>query len=208
MRLNESDLKPAITPLYGFTGNSIMPMGMIELMVNVGTYPRVSMVMTQFLVIDCPSAFNVVLGRPTLRELRAVTSIYYLAIKFPTQQGVGEVRGNQYDARTCYNNSLKFAAKDATPRTMMVPREALGETSLEASGETSVKASGETSIETTSEDLDPREIDGEVKTEPIEDLEDFLFSRSSKILKIGARLQEPVRALLVAFLESNLDVFT
>ncbi|PON50855.1 hypothetical protein PanWU01x14_220920, partial [Parasponia andersonii] len=69
--LNESDLKPTIAPLYGFTGDSLMPIGMIELMVNVGTYPRVSAKMTQFLVVDCPSTFNAVLGRPTLRELRA-----------------------------------------------------------------------------------------------------------------------------------------
>ncbi|PON61209.1 hypothetical protein PanWU01x14_147990, partial [Parasponia andersonii] len=46
MGLNESDLKPTITPLYGFTGDSLIPMGMIELMVNVGTYPRVSTIMT------------------------------------------------------------------------------------------------------------------------------------------------------------------
>ncbi|PON47583.1 hypothetical protein PanWU01x14_243420, partial [Parasponia andersonii] len=55
MGLSESDLKPIVTPLYGFTGNSIMPRGMIELMVNVGNYPRVSMIMTQLLVVDCPS---------------------------------------------------------------------------------------------------------------------------------------------------------
>ncbi|PON49326.1 hypothetical protein PanWU01x14_230980 [Parasponia andersonii] len=59
-------------------------------MVSVGTFPRVSTVMTQFLVVDCPSAFNAVLGRSTLRELRAVTSIYHLTMKFPTQHGVGE----------------------------------------------------------------------------------------------------------------------
>ncbi|PON71845.1 hypothetical protein PanWU01x14_070320, partial [Parasponia andersonii] len=68
----------------------------------------------------CPSAFNALLRRLILKELRAVTSIYHLAMKFPTQQGVGEVCGNQYDTRTCYNNSLKLAVKDATPRTMMV----------------------------------------------------------------------------------------
>ncbi|PON70461.1 hypothetical protein PanWU01x14_081300, partial [Parasponia andersonii] len=59
MGLNESDLKPAATPFYGFTGDSLMPMGMIELMVSIGTFPRVSSIMTQFLVVDCPSAFNV-----------------------------------------------------------------------------------------------------------------------------------------------------
>ncbi|PON36170.1 hypothetical protein PanWU01x14_330590, partial [Parasponia andersonii] len=42
MGLSENDLKPDATLLYGFTGNSIMPRGMIDLMVNVGIYPRVS----------------------------------------------------------------------------------------------------------------------------------------------------------------------
>ncbi|PON34879.1 hypothetical protein PanWU01x14_340680 [Parasponia andersonii] len=245
--LNESDLKPAATPLYSFTGDSLMPMGMIELMVSIGTFPRVSLIMTQFLVVDCPSAFNAVLGRPTLRELRAVTSIYYLTMKFPTQHGVGEVRGNQYDARTCYNNSLKLAVKDATSRIMMVhlPEEAIeasvvaadeasvvaadeasvvaadkasivvaDKTSAEAaskapvgsSDKASVESSVKASIETTSEDFDPREID-EVRTGPVEDLEDLSFDLSSRTLKIGTEVQGPVRASLIAFLKSNLDVF-
>ncbi|PON52662.1 hypothetical protein PanWU01x14_207720, partial [Parasponia andersonii] len=235
--LNESDLKPTATPLYGFTGDSLMPMGMIELMDSVGTYPRVSTIMTQFLVVDCPSAFNAVLGRPTLRELRAVTSIYHLTMKFPTQHGVGEVRENQYDARTCYNNSLKLAAKDATSRTMMVhlPEkasvEAAGKASVEAMSKASVEAvsnasvvaagkapvgsadkasvepSVKASIKTTSEDFDPREIDEEVRTGPIEDLEDLSFDLSSRTLKIGTEVQGPVRASLITFLKSNLDVF-
>ncbi|PON41005.1 hypothetical protein PanWU01x14_292940 [Parasponia andersonii] len=66
MRFSDNDLKPAITLLYGFTSDSIMPRSMIELIVNVRTYPRVSMVMTQFLVVDCLFAFNTILGRPIL----------------------------------------------------------------------------------------------------------------------------------------------
>ncbi|PON65255.1 hypothetical protein PanWU01x14_117720 [Parasponia andersonii] len=57
IRLSDSDLIPTVTLLYRFTSDSIMPMGLIELLVNVGTYPRVLMVMTQFLVVDYPSTF-------------------------------------------------------------------------------------------------------------------------------------------------------
>ncbi|PON68170.1 hypothetical protein PanWU01x14_097300, partial [Parasponia andersonii] len=64
---------------------------------------------------------------------------------FLTQHGVGEVRGNQYDTRTYSNNSLKLAAKDMTPRTMIVQLQ--GEASSEASGEASSEASGEASSE-------------------------------------------------------------
>ncbi|PON56453.1 hypothetical protein PanWU01x14_181460 [Parasponia andersonii] len=151
-----------------------MPRGMTELMAKIGTYPRVSTIMTQFLVVDCPSAFNAVLGRLILRELRAVTSIYHLAMKFSTQHRVGEVRGKQYDVRTCYNNSLKLVAKDVAPRTMMV------------------QLQGEASNEMSIEDLDPREIDGEFNIGLIEDLEDLSIDRSSKVLKIGVKLQEPM----------------
>ena len=77
--------------LYGFTGDSLIPVGSIKLAMTVGTYPRISTVMENFLVVDCPSAFNVILGRPTLKELRAVTSIHHLLIKFPTPNGVGQV---------------------------------------------------------------------------------------------------------------------
>ncbi|PON61208.1 hypothetical protein PanWU01x14_147980 [Parasponia andersonii] len=150
-------------------------------------------------------------------------------MKFPTQHEVDEVRGNQYDARTCYNNSLKLAAKDTTSHTMMVqlPKEASVEALSKASVETSVESSDKVSVEasiessdkvpveplvkasidTTSEDFDPREIDKEVRTGPIEDLEDLSFDMSSKTLKIGMKIQESVRASLVAFLKSNLDVF-
>ena len=79
------------TPLYGFTGDSLIRVGSIKLAMTVGTYRRISTVMKNFFVVDYPSAFNAVLGRPTLKELRAVTSIHHLLMKFLTPNGVGQV---------------------------------------------------------------------------------------------------------------------
>ena len=59
--------------------------------------------MANFLVIDQPSAFNAVLGRPSLRELRPITSIHYLLIKFPTSLGVGEIKGDKQEIRQYYH---------------------------------------------------------------------------------------------------------
>ena len=78
-------------------------MGVITLPLTVGEYPRESYVMADFLVIDQPSPFNAVLGRPALKALKAITSIYHLLLKFPTPNRVGQVRGNQEEARRCYN---------------------------------------------------------------------------------------------------------
>ena len=55
-----------------------------------------------FLVVNCLSAYNAILGRSTLNSWKAVTSTYHLMIKFPTDYGVGELRGNQVAARECY----------------------------------------------------------------------------------------------------------
>ena len=60
---------------------------MIKLVVIVGEHPRVSTVMTEFLVMECPSTFNRIVGRPLLKALKVVTSIYHLTIKFPTANG-------------------------------------------------------------------------------------------------------------------------
>ena len=59
-----------------------------------------------FLVIDYPSLYNVIIGRPTLNRWKAATSTYCLKVKFPTKNGVGEVKGDQVLARECYQAVL------------------------------------------------------------------------------------------------------
>ena len=59
-----------------------------------------------FLIVDCPSTYNIILGRPALNRLRAATSTYYLKVKFPTTHGVGEIKGDQVLARQCYQATL------------------------------------------------------------------------------------------------------
>ena len=95
MGLKVSDLKPSPNLIYDFTGDFVTPMGVISLPMTLGEYLRQSCVMIDFLVIDQPLAFNAVLGRPSLKELRAITSTYHLLMKFPTPKGVGEVKGGQ-----------------------------------------------------------------------------------------------------------------
>ena len=103
MGLKNSDLRPSPSPIYSFIRDSIIPVGVITLPMMVGEYPRESWVMADFLVIDKLLVFNAVLNRPSLRALKAITNIYHLLMKFPTPNGVGQVRGNQEKARRCYN---------------------------------------------------------------------------------------------------------
>ena len=70
-----------------------------------------------FLVVDCSSSYNAIIGRPTLNSWKAVTSTYHLSVKFPTEHGVGEVQGDQLAARECY---LAMLAMDDQTQTMNI----------------------------------------------------------------------------------------
>jgi hypothetical protein len=97
MGIDRERIKPFASPLVGFGGEVVYPIGIIPLPVTVGTAPRQS----------------------------TVTSTYHLMMKFPTDGGVGEVRGDQLTAWKCYNVSMK--ASDSTNITVASVAEARGE---------------------------------------------------------------------------------
>ncbi|XP_023894423.1 uncharacterized protein LOC112006372 [Quercus suber] len=86
----------------------VYPIGAITLPMTVRDYPQHIIKDVTFVVIDCSSTNNAILGRPTLNLLKVVTSTYHLMIKFPTEYGVREVRGNQMAARKCYIAMLEM----------------------------------------------------------------------------------------------------
>ncbi|KAL0456594.1 UNVERIFIED_CONTAM: hypothetical protein Slati_0998600 [Sesamum latifolium] len=85
MQLGDVPLKAVDTSLYGFAG--------------------------EFLVVDIPSAYNVILGRPTLNAFRAIISTYYMKIKFSVVGGVGEAQTDALQARKCYVEAIKRGKK-------------------------------------------------------------------------------------------------
>ena len=57
-------------------------------------------------MVNCPSSYNVIIERPTLSRWKAATSTYCLKVKFPTENGVGKVKGNQVLAKEGYQAVL------------------------------------------------------------------------------------------------------
>ena len=106
MKLDKRRIGPFTFPLVSFTGHRIVPKGIITLTVIVGIYPAQITKKIDFLIVDCPSTYNIILGRPALNRLRAVTSTYYLKVKFLTAYGVGKIKGDQVLARECYQAAL------------------------------------------------------------------------------------------------------
>jgi len=83
MGLGPNQLMASLEPLYGFTGDVVIPVGCIRLPLMVGDPNRQSTVMADFLIIDNLSAY-VIMGRPTMNDLNLVVSTRALAMKFLT----------------------------------------------------------------------------------------------------------------------------
>ncbi|KAM1542603.1 hypothetical protein PS1_012375 [Malus domestica] len=97
----------SISPLISFSGDIVQPLGSIHLSFTIGTGPYTATITTNFLVVDCPTAYNVILGRTGINDLKASISTHMLLMKFPTPYGNGYVRGDQLSAQSCYNTSIK-----------------------------------------------------------------------------------------------------
>ena len=102
MRLGRDQLCPVCSPLIGFGGMKVQPVGIITLPVVVGSYPQQITKEVNFLVVDCSSSYNAIIGRLTLNSWKTVTSTYHLSVKFPMEYGLGQAQGNQLAARECY----------------------------------------------------------------------------------------------------------
>ena len=68
LKLDPKRLRQFESPLISFSGNRVYPRGIVTLTVTVGTQPRQLTLQLDFLVVNCPSSYNVIIGRPTLNK--------------------------------------------------------------------------------------------------------------------------------------------
>ncbi|XP_075663083.1 uncharacterized protein LOC142632593 [Castanea sativa] len=106
LKLDPGRLRPFDSPLVSFNEDRVYPKGIVTLEVTIGTYPKQLTRQLDFRVVDCPLSYNVIIRRPTLNRWKAATSTYSLKVKFPTKDGVSEVKGDQVLARGCYQAVL------------------------------------------------------------------------------------------------------
>ena len=117
IRLRQYLLRLACSPLIEFGGMKVQLVGNVTLPVVVGSYPRQITKSVNFLVVDCSSSYNAIIGRPTLNSWKAVTSTYHLSVKFLTEYGIRQAQGDQLAARECY---LVMMALDEQVQTMSI----------------------------------------------------------------------------------------
>ena len=68
LKLNPRRLRPFDSPLVSISGDMVYPKDRVTLTVTVGTHLRQLTRQLDFLVVDCPSSYNVIIGRPTLNH--------------------------------------------------------------------------------------------------------------------------------------------
>jgi len=80
-------LKPFDGVLVGFSGDQVEVKGYVDLRTTFKDKEDAKTVFIRYIVVNTPSSYNLLLGRPSLNKLRAVISTIHLKMKFPSEEG-------------------------------------------------------------------------------------------------------------------------
>nr|XP_025640917.1 uncharacterized protein LOC112735606 [Arachis hypogaea] len=189
MKLSEKLIQPSSGELIGFSGERVPIMGHIWLKTTMGEIPMSKSIDIQYLIVNCYSPYNIILGRPALNIFRAVVSTLHLCVKFPVQENkIATVYADHQEARQCYNAGLKpvQTKQEARPQVQ----------AIHTSANTATLA-----------DLDPREDIGE-RPRPMDNLQQItLTSDDKQCTYVGKALEGEDRAKLIHILRQNADLF-
>ncbi|KAJ9546221.1 hypothetical protein OSB04_025928 [Centaurea solstitialis] len=108
MGIERSEIVRRSTTLIGFNEDSMNTLGEIILPVLAKGINK----QTKFNVIDCQSAYNVILGRPWIHDMKAVPSTYHQKIKFSSPWGIQEIASEKKIAKECYKFTMKTKPRD------------------------------------------------------------------------------------------------
>ncbi|KAL0303107.1 UNVERIFIED_CONTAM: hypothetical protein Sradi_6178800 [Sesamum radiatum] len=190
MQLGDISLGKVNTSLYGFAGEVVHPRGVVSLALTMGAGITRKTYMLKFLVVDVPSAYNVILGRPTLNAFQAVISTYQMKIKFPTPGGVGEVQSDHLQSRKWYVEAVRRGQKRTSDEAhKRVPTSKRGK---EACAEEAPEGTGTPS-----------------KVQPAEELLniEIIPGHPDETTRIGSRMREETKEEIVLCLQRNADIF-
>lgn len=79
MHVPDTQIVKKLTTLIGFSGEHKQTLEEI----NLAVFSEGLNTLCKFQVIDAPSTYNVILGRPWIHEIGGVPSTYHHVIKFP-----------------------------------------------------------------------------------------------------------------------------
>ncbi|XP_056698193.1 uncharacterized protein [Spinacia oleracea] len=105
----EKSLTKVSYPLIGFNGSAGIPRGKITLPVTIGQGLAARNIREEFLVMDCDSVYNVIMGRTMIHKIQAIPSTYHQMMMYVLDVGFAErIKGDQEVARsTCHTTIQK-----------------------------------------------------------------------------------------------------
>ena len=113
LQLSPDMLRPYTGCLYGFAGDQVEVHGHLELRTTFTDGTASHMQSIRYLVVNAPSAYNMLLGRPTLNRMGAVPSTRHMKMKLPDLAAkVIIIKLDQQEAKRCYENNLKMKRGD------------------------------------------------------------------------------------------------
>ncbi|GKE11892.1 reverse transcriptase domain-containing protein [Tanacetum coccineum] len=95
----KNQLVPATTPLIGFSGEIIWPIGQIQLLVRIRDEEHSASAWMNFMVVRSPSPYNGIIGRPGVKKLQAVPSTAHGMLKLPAEGGVITLKSSRQKRR-------------------------------------------------------------------------------------------------------------
>jgi len=108
LQLPDTAMVPYDEPIYGFSGEPVSTRGYIDLHIIFWDGTQTKTIPIPFLIVDAPTSYNILLGRPSLNTLGVVVSTPHLAMKFPAPSGdILTIHCDQRLARECYMASLR-----------------------------------------------------------------------------------------------------
>uniref|UniRef100_A0A2N9INS9 Uncharacterized protein n=1 Tax=Fagus sylvatica TaxID=28930 RepID=A0A2N9INS9_FAGSY len=105
--MGEAELSNFASPIFGFSGEPVMPLGKAVLPVLAGPVN----LQTEFIIVNASSPYNAIIGRDWLHRMKAIPSTLHQKLRFPTKDGVMELNGDQVTAKQCVLTAVK--QKDA-----------------------------------------------------------------------------------------------
>ncbi|GJR91868.1 reverse transcriptase domain-containing protein [Tanacetum coccineum] len=109
-------IRAPTSPLVGFASQVSWPLEIITASLTLFDYngKGSKTIMTDFMIVRASSPYNVILGRPGMRQLGAIASTVHSLIKFPIQSGVAVVRGDILCKIECAQISRKRVRESDT----------------------------------------------------------------------------------------------
>lgn len=100
MGLKKEEILPIKTSLHAFNGAEVKPLGMVVLPV----YAADRVIMVKFLVVDTPSAMNVIMRREWIHAVRGIVSTLHQVMRCQSPDGLYtiDIKGDQSQNRRCY----------------------------------------------------------------------------------------------------------